>query len=75
MWNSAAEFLALPEVELLAEPSGLDGKWASFANGDRSSPNRWTDTYLAAFALSGGMRLVTFDKAFSGFDGLDCLIL
>jgi uncharacterized protein len=74
-WKSAGEFLALPEVELLSEPTGLDGKWALLAAGGRSSPNLWTDAYLAAFASSGGMRLVSFDKAFSGFDGLDCLIL
>ena len=31
--------------------------------------------YLAAFVFSGGMRLVSFDKGFSTFQGLDRLTL
>jgi predicted nucleic acid-binding protein len=34
-----------------------------------------TDAYLAAFAESAGLRMVTFDKDFERFDGLDCLRL
>jgi uncharacterized protein len=74
-WSTSADFLALPEVELLAEPIGLEGAWALFASGGRSSPNLWTDAYLAAFASSDGMRLVSFDRGFSRFQGLDYLIL
>jgi toxin-antitoxin system PIN domain toxin len=74
-WSKLSEFLALPEVRRLEEPLGLDGTWARFAGSGRSSPNLWTDAYLAAFAASGGLRLVSFDKGFSRFEGLDCLIL
>jgi len=35
----------------------------------------WTDAYLAAFARSAGMRLVSFDAGFARFDRLDCLLL
>lgn len=34
-----------------------------------------TDAYLAAFAESAGLRMVTFDKDFERFEGLDCLRL
>ena len=34
-----------------------------------------TDAYLAAFALSAGLRLVTFDQGFALFPGLDLLLL
>ena len=74
-WAKSADFLALPEVQLLEEPPGLEEAWARFAGSGRSSPNVWTDAYLAAFASSGGMRLVSFDKGFSTFQGLDRLIL
>ena len=74
-WSTSADFLALPEVRLLEEPLGLDEAWGRFAGIGRTSPNLWTDAYLAAFASSGGMRLVSFDKGFSRFQGLDRLIL
>jgi predicted nucleic acid-binding protein len=30
-WSTSADFLALPEVELLAEPIGLEGAWARWS--------------------------------------------
>ncbi len=74
-WATSTDFLSLPEVELVTEPAGLDHAWERFATAGRSSPNLWTDAYLAAFAVSAGMRLVTFDKAFSRFPGLHFLML
>jgi len=35
----------------------------------------WTDAYLAAFALAGSLRLVSFDKDFGRFSELDFLHL
>jgi uncharacterized protein len=74
-WVKAAEFLALPEVQLLSEPHGLEETWETFSQTGRLSPNLWTDAYLAAFAKCAGLRLVTFDKGFSRFENLDCLVL
>ena len=74
-WVKALEFLALPEVQLLTEPYGLEELWGRFSNTGRFSPNLWTDAYLAAFAKCAGLRLVTFDKGFSRYAGLDCLTL
>ena len=74
-WATSTDFLSLPEVELVAEPAGVDQELERFATAARSSPNLWTDAYLAAFAVSAAMRLVTFDKGFSRFDGLDLLLL
>jgi predicted nucleic acid-binding protein len=37
--------------------------------------NFWTDAYLAAFARSAGLRLVTFDRGFARFSGLEVLLL
>ncbi len=33
---------------------------------DEASPNAWTDAYLAAFAETAGLTLVTFDRALAG---------
>jgi hypothetical protein len=74
-WKKCAEFLALPEVKLIAEPAGLDEQLEKFCDLGRTSPNLWTDAYLAAFASCAGLRLVSFDKGLSKFGGLDLLIL
>ena len=74
-WRKSAEFLALPEVQLFSEPHGLEETWEDFSKIGRLSPNLWTDAYLAAFAKCAGLRLVTFDKGFSRFKSLDCLML
>ena len=74
-WTTLREFLMLPEVELLSEPHGVQERWETYSNAGRLSPNLWTDAYLAAFATCSGLRMVTFDKGYSRFDGLDSLIL
>ena len=74
-WKKCTEFLALPEVRLLAEPAGLNEQLAKFCDLGRTSPNLWTDAYLAAFAKCAGLRLVSFDREFTKFGGLDLLIL
>ena len=74
-WKRRGEFLALPEVQSLPEPAGLDEQLGRFCGLGRTSPNLWTDAYLAAFAKSMGLRLVTFDHAFCKFEGLDLLTL
>ena len=59
-WQKRGEFLALPEVQFLTEPAGLDQQLGKFCNLGRTSPNLWTDAYLASFAKCAGLRLVTF---------------
>lgn len=74
-WQKWQEFLALPEIQFLAEPTDLDSQLGEFCNLGRSSPNLWTDAYLAAFAHCAKLRLVTFDHGFARFRGLNLLIL
>jgi predicted nucleic acid-binding protein len=57
------------------EPLDLERLWHEFASRDTASPKLWMDAYLAAFAVAGGYRLVTFDKAFSQFSKLDLELL
>ncbi|MBN9415753.1 MAG: PIN domain-containing protein [Candidatus Eremiobacteraeota bacterium] len=58
-----------------AEPPGLEAWWHQYAGVPTASPKLWMDAYLAAFAVSGGYQLVTFDKAFHQFSGLDLKLL
>ena len=39
------------------------------------NPETLMDAYLAAFAMAGGYRLVTTDKGFKQFKGLDLLLI
>ncbi len=59
------------------EPDGLDAVWRRLSERNTPSPKVWMDAYLAAFAIVGGMRLVTLDKDFRKYesDGLDLLLL
>jgi len=74
-WKTCQSFLALPEVQLLGEPAGLEEQWWKFSDLGRTSQNFWTDAYLAAFAKCAGLRLVTFDQGFTRFPSLDTLLL
>jgi toxin-antitoxin system PIN domain toxin len=67
-------FAALPEVGSFAEPPDCESKLAHML--DPNMPARlWTNAYLAAFAASGNLRLVTFDKDFARFEGIQRLQL
>ena len=74
-WIKYEAYMALPEILFIAEPIGLDESLCVFCNLGKTTPNLWTDAYLAAFAQKGALRLVTFDQGFSMFKGLDLLIL
>jgi len=51
--------------------------WRSAAALPSASPKVWMDAYLAAFAISAGMQLVTLDRDFNNFVplGLDLQLL
>ena len=68
---------ALPQVALLDEPSGTLALWRTLAGLDSASPKVWMDAYLAAFAIAGGVRMVTLDRDFKNFvpQGLDLALL
>ena len=57
------------------EPPGLDAAFERFTTGRAFSPRVWSDAYLAAYAHAAGHTLVTFDKGFRGFPGLNCDVL
>jgi toxin-antitoxin system PIN domain toxin len=72
----ALEILEADErVLLLHEPDGLDVVMKTLVSKCAPTPNLWTDAYLAAFAKKAGLKLVSFDRGFSKFAGLDFLLL
>ncbi|MGH2607678.1 MAG: TA system VapC family ribonuclease toxin [Tepidiformaceae bacterium] len=74
-WATYGALLADPRITLGEEPEGLEPLWRRFASRPSPSPKLWMDAYLAAFALAGGYRLVTTDRGFRQFHGLDVVVL
>ncbi len=74
-WSAYEGFLADERIAWVSEPRGLESHWKKWAGNAKASPKLWMDAYLAAFAMAGGYQLVTTDKAFKQFKGLDLLVL
>ena len=67
-------FAALPEIGIHAEPADCARQLQRRLSADLPA-RLLTDAYLAAFAESAGLRMVTFDEDFERFEGLECLRL
>jgi toxin-antitoxin system PIN domain toxin len=74
-WKMGQRLLEDDRFVFLEEGREIERWIGEFLGVRRSSPNLWTDAYLAAFAASAGIELVTLDRDFAKFDGLDCKIL
>ena len=70
-----SELLEQDGIQLSSEPSGLDVVIQPFDAVERPAPKRWTDAYLAAFAVAADFEFVTFDRGFRQFDGLNLTLL
>lgn len=74
-WATYRQFLALPLGCFLVEPSGIETQFRALSTGSGFADRLWTDTYLAAFALTSQCRLVSLDSDFQRFTGLNFLHL
>ena len=63
-WEVYDHCCADERIAFLAEPEALDTGLRRFSSSRRASPKLWADAYLAAFANTAGLKLVTFDRAF-----------
>lgn len=61
--------------EFSLEPLGLEHFWRRLTLGSTYSPKVWTDRYLAAFAIAGERRVVTFDGGFVSVPELEAVVL
>jgi uncharacterized protein len=76
-WAALDTLGSLPHVRFSDEPPGLVPHWRVFSALKTSSPKVWMDAYLAAFAVAGGLQLVTLDSDFRSFTahGLNLTLL
>jgi len=54
---------------------GLEHYWRRLTLADSYSAKVWTDRYLAAFAITGGLRVVSFDGAFASLPEAQSVVL
>ncbi len=64
-----------PRTGFLEEPETLETELGRLLPARALRGADWTDYYLAAFALSSGCTLVTFDRGFDRFTGLKLHLL
>jgi uncharacterized protein len=74
-WEVYDELCADDRVHFIPEPAGFTEAFRRMAQNRAPSPKDWADSYLAAFAASAGLTLVTFDKAFHTRKDVDSLVL
>ncbi|MCK6682583.1 MAG: PIN domain-containing protein [Thermoanaerobaculia bacterium] len=74
-WLVIDEFFADDRFRLAPEPPEIEALFRQINSGPAWDGVPWTDAYLAAFAMAGGLRMVTFDRDFFRFPGLDLELL
>src|SRR6185437_14361834 len=62
-------------VRFEPEPPNLENVWLSLMTGGSGKGGTWTDAYLAAFALGGDFRLISFDHGMRRWPGLELDLL
>ena len=62
-WQIYDRLTADPRISFAAEPYQTEAFFREFSARNEASSKLFADQYLAAFAIAGGMTLVTFDKA------------
>ncbi|OFW46191.1 MAG: hypothetical protein A3J29_21270 [Acidobacteria bacterium RIFCSPLOWO2_12_FULL_67_14b] len=65
-WAVYDRLLDQDGVGLLEEPPGLERRFRALTRSRQASPKAWADAYLAAFAETSQVTLVTFDRGFRG---------
>jgi toxin-antitoxin system PIN domain toxin len=65
-WALYDRWLEDDRVSFVDEPPGLDRRFRALTRLKSASPKAWADAYLAAFAETSQVTLVTFDRAFRG---------
>jgi toxin-antitoxin system PIN domain toxin len=62
-WKAYDVWLRDERVAFIDEPAGLELRFRALTRSPRASPKDWADSYLAAFADTAELLLVTFDQS------------
>ena len=74
-WEWYVHLLAMPEIAFMREPATVDDRLGKLAGAHSLTGGRWTDAYLAAFAIEANCRFVTFDGGFRDYRDLRLVCL
>jgi toxin-antitoxin system PIN domain toxin len=74
-WDVFDAMMADDRFLFQREPRELEPALRRMMRSATPAPKLWQDAYLAAFAASSGMQLVTFDRGFRQYADLDVLVL
>ena len=62
-WEAFDVLVADPRNRMIGEPAGIDPAFRQQTGSQHAATKQWADGYLAAFAETAGIQLVTFDRA------------
>ena len=74
-WSAYDTLCDDERVVFLAEPVGTESEWRIWTAIGAFSPKLWNDAYLAAVSKTAGLKLVSFDRGFGQFTGLEWVAL
>ena len=74
-WRLIEELGQDERVVFVGEPEGLDSTFPTLLNSAVPAGKLIADAYLAAFAIASSRRMVTLDRGFRQFKGLDVEVL
>jgi uncharacterized protein len=74
-WATWQTLMRMPSVALMTEPANLEICLTELVRQSSWPGKMWSDAYLAAFAIAANLRLVSFDRDFARFPGLNWLHL
>jgi toxin-antitoxin system PIN domain toxin len=65
-WEVFDEWIGSGDAVFAEEPAGIEIAMRARTAAESASPKMWADAYLAAFAETAHLTLVTFDRALAG---------
>jgi toxin-antitoxin system PIN domain toxin len=74
-WSIMSQLGEDERVELILEPPGIEAVLPDFFRYPGPTGKLVGDAYLAAFAIAAGRRVVTLDRGFRQFQGLEVELL
>ena len=63
-WSAYDRWISDSRILFLEEPPTLEESFRSFSSESHPQPKDWADAYIAAFAVTCGLRVATFDRGF-----------
>ena len=74
-WSIYDAILADSRFAFQSEHDFLEISFRKFTSTNLTSPKLWQDAYLAAFAIAANLQLITIDRGFRQFSGLNLHLL